>query len=265
MEHIAFSVKKDPGDVRIANMKKDNDLAELIGVIKQESQYDKRVKEIEQFNNANRWMKKAISLNVMLFPVQYYGNYQAIVSIYRGDGTVTVTTGGTEMGQGLNTKAAQVCAYTLDIPLEYVSVIPSYSFTCANSCFSGSSITSESVCFSIIKACKILKERLQPIKDQMTNPTWKELVFKAGEEMVDMTVSYMMTDREPELKPYSAYAVTIFEVQLDALLGRYEILQLDILEDAGLSANPAIDVGQVITTFYCFLLNLLVFCIAACF
>lgn len=247
MEHIAFAVKKDSTDVRLINMRTvDNDFPELIPRFKRETDFDKRCKEIELFNKANRWMKKALTLNVMLYPVIYLGNYQAMVSIYRGDGSVTVTTGGMELGQGLNTKAAQVCAYTLGIPLEYVSIIPSQTFTCANSNFTASSISSESVCFSVIKACEILLKRLQPIKDQMTNPTWKDLVFKAGVEMIDMTAIYMMTDKEPELKPYSAYAVTSFEVQLDVLLGRYEVLRMDILEDVGVSANPAIDIGQVL-------------------
>lgn len=58
-------------------------------------------------------MKKSISVNVMSWPVIYYGNYSALVSIYRCDGTVTLGTGGIEMGQEINTKAAQVCAYEL--------------------------------------------------------------------------------------------------------------------------------------------------------
>lgn len=246
MEHIAFELQKDPVDVRFANMRQeDNDFPELIPMFKEKTDFNKRYNDIKYFNRVNRWMKKAITLNIMLFPVIYYGNYHALVSIYRGDGTATVTTGGVEMGQGLNTKAAQVCANKLGIPLDCVSVIPNYSFTSANNVFSGSSITSESVCFAIIKACEILKQRLQPIKMTMKNPTWKELIKRAGDEQVDLVASYMMTDKEPELKSYSAFAVTVLEVQLDVLLGRYEILRVDILEDVGISTNPAIDIGQV--------------------
>nr|QLI62139.1 aldehyde oxidase 8 [Streltzoviella insularis] len=246
MEHIAFEIKKDATAVRLANMRKDdNDLPSLIEDFKKDTDYDKRVKEIEQYNQANRWKKRAIKINIMGFPVVYYGNYSAMVSIYRGDGTVTVSTGGVEMGQGLNTKAAQVCAYELGIPLEYISVIPNYSFVAANNVFSGSSITSESVCYSIIKACATLKERLKDVKEKMTNPTWRELVKKAGDEQVDLTATYMMKDTEEDLKPYTAFAVAILEVELDVLTGRYEMRRADILEDVGLSANPSVDVGQV--------------------
>ncbi|KAI5646277.1 molybdopterin-binding domain of aldehyde dehydrogenase domain-containing protein [Phthorimaea operculella] len=246
MEHIAFTVGKDATAVRLANMRtEDNDLPQLIEEYKKDCDYDNRIDEIEKFNKVNRWQKRAIKIAVMSFPVEYYGNYSALVSIYRGDGTVTVTTGGVEMGQGVNTKAQQVCAYELGIPLEDVSILPMYSFVSANNVFSGSSIVSESVCYSIIRACDILKQRLQPIKDKMTNPTWKELIKKAGEELIDLTASYMMTNKEKDLSSYNAYTVTILETELDVLTGRYEILRADILEDVGLSTNPTIDVGQV--------------------
>ncbi|XP_046967939.1 xanthine dehydrogenase/oxidase-like [Vanessa cardui] len=246
MEHIAVAVNKDPTDVRLANMvKEENDLPTLINTLKASAEYERRSQEIKLFNKNNRWRKKSIQISVMLFPVIYYGNYTAMVSIYRGDGSVTVTTGGIEMGQGVNTKAAQVCAYELGIPLEKVTIIPNYSFVAANNIFSGSSIVSESVCFSIIKACNTLKERLKPIKDQMINPTWEELIKKAGDELIDLTATYMMTDKEPELQGYNVFAVTILEVELDVLTGKFQISRADILEDVGLSANPKIDVGQV--------------------
>nr|QIA97582.1 aldehyde oxidase 3 [Ostrinia furnacalis] len=246
MERIAFEVKKDPTEVRLLNMRKDdNDLPTLIADYKKETNYEKRSQEVQEFNKANRWMKKAISIAVMSFPVIFYGNYSAMVSIYRGDGTVTVTTGGIEMGQGVNTKVAQVCAYELGIPLDHISVLPHYSFVAANNVFSGSSITSESTCYAVIKACEMLKDRLEPVKSTMTNPTWQELITKASDEEVDLTAIYMMTDKESDLSGYNAYAVAILEVQLDVLSGRYELLRVDILEDVGLSANPNIDVGQV--------------------
>nr|XP_034833059.1 xanthine dehydrogenase/oxidase-like [Maniola hyperantus] len=246
MEHIAFALNKEPTDVRLANMRKeDNDLPSLIETLKLKADYEKRLRDVKIFNKNNRWMKKAIKVNVMLFPVEYYGNYTAMVSIYRGDGTVTITTGGVEMGQGVNTKAVQVCAYELGIPLDQITIIPNYSFVAANNVFSGSSIVSECVCYSIIKACNTLKRRLQPIKEQLSNPTWLELIQKAGEEEIDLTATYTMVDTEPDLHKYSAFAVSILEVQLDVLTGKFQLNRCDILEDVGLSANPNIDVGQV--------------------
>ncbi|XP_063364889.1 uncharacterized protein LOC134653456 [Cydia amplana] len=246
MEHIAFAVQKDPTDVRIANMRTDdNDLPTLIDTWKKETDYDKRLQSIQEFNKANRWMKKAIKVNIMSFPVEYYGNYSAMVSIYRGDGTVTVTTGGVEMGQGVNTKVAQIVAYKLGIPLEMVTVLPNYSFTAANNVFSGSSIVSECVCYSAIKSCDTLNARLLPLRQKMSNPSWGALIKQAGDDQIDLTATYMMTDKENDLDSYSAFAVAILEVQLDVLTARYEILRCDILEDVGLSVNPTIDISQV--------------------
>ncbi|XP_075976671.1 uncharacterized protein LOC142976939 isoform X2 [Anticarsia gemmatalis] len=246
MAHIAHDLGKDPGDVRAQNMRtEDNDLPELIEVLKKDCNHAARVKEVENFNKSNRWMKKAISVNVMCFPVVFYGNYSALVSVYRGDGTVTVSTGGIEMGQGINTKAAQVCAYELGIPLESVKVVPHYSFVSANNVFSGSSITTESVCYSIIKACETLKSRLAPVRRDMPTATWKEIIKKAGDDEIDLCALYMMADTDPALKGYSAFAVSIVEVQMDILTGRFQILKANILEDVGVSANPKLDVGQV--------------------
>ncbi|XP_072939063.1 uncharacterized protein [Epargyreus clarus] len=246
MEHIAFEVKRDPTAVRLVNMRTDdNDLPQLIETLKKEAEYDRRYKEIQQFNEANRWVKKAMNIAVMLFPVVFYGNYTAAVAIYRADGTVTVTTGGVEMGQGANTKARQVCAYELGISIENVSVLPHYNFVAANNIFSGSSIVSECVCYAVIRACAILKERLKPIRDTLTNPTWLEVIKKAGDEQVDLFAEYMMTDKEPDLEGYSAFTVTILEGELDVTTGRYLLNRVDILEDVGLSTNPTIDIGQV--------------------
>ncbi|XP_053608655.1 uncharacterized protein LOC128674223 isoform X2 [Plodia interpunctella] len=252
MEHIAFELKRDPTEVRKINMRPEatpgevNALPEMIETLKKTADYDQRVKEIEQFNRDNRWMKRDIQISVMLFPITYYGNYTAMVSIYRGDGTVTITGGGIEMGQGLNTKAAQVCAYELGIPVDYISVLPNFSYVAANNVFSGSSVTSESVCYSIIKACDILKKRLEPVRQEMTKPyTWKELIWRAGspELLIDLTAKYMMTDRE--LKGYSAFAAAVLETQLDVLAGAGLRRRARLLHDVGLSANPALDVGQV--------------------
>ncbi|XP_059061562.1 uncharacterized protein LOC131854459 [Achroia grisella] len=243
MEHIAYVVKKDAIDVRLANMRKeDNDLPQLIDILRKEADYDARAKLIQEYNESNRWVKKAIHISPMIFPVIYIGMFSAMVSIYR-DGTVTVTTGGIEIGQGLNTKAAQVCAHQLGIPLQYITILPSMSFVAANNVCTSSSTSSDSVCYSIIKACEILNKRLEPARKQLTNPTWEQVVWKAGELLVDLTATY--TTSQKDLPNYNTFGVAILETQLDVLTGRYQLLRADILEDVGLSANPEVDIGQV--------------------
>lgn len=246
MERIAFEVKKDPTSVRLENMKPtETDLPELIKSFRNEVNFDERYKEIQEFNANNRWRKRAIKISVMSFPVIYYGNFSAAISIYRGDGTVSITTAGIEMGQGVNTKAAQVCARELGISIDLISVNSCYSFIGCNCVFSGSSITTESVCYAIIKICADINKRLAPLKALYPNLSWTELVKKAGDEQIDLFGYFMMTDKEKDLSGYNAYAVAVLEVELDVLTGRYMISRVDLLEDVGISINPELDVGQV--------------------
>ncbi|XP_028031939.1 xanthine dehydrogenase/oxidase-like [Bombyx mandarina] len=246
MEHIAFAVKKDAISVRLANMKANNtDIPEMIETLKQDVDYDKRCADIQQFNKDNRWVKRAIKINVMEFPVIYYGNFTVMISIYRMDGTVTITTGGIEMGQGANTKAAQVCANALGIPLDVIKVISHYSFVAANDVFSGSSITTESICYCILKICETFDKRFAPVKSRKPQATWLDIVKSAAEEGIELTSCYMMSDKDESLSGYSAFAVSIVEIQLDVLTGRFQMLRVDLLEDVGMSVNPAVDIGQV--------------------
>lgn len=79
----------------------------------------------------------------MEYPQEYFGLIPALVAIYAEDGTVSVTHGGVECGQGINTKVAQVVAHCLNIPLSYVSIKPMDNVVGANSFCTGGSITSE--------------------------------------------------------------------------------------------------------------------------
>lgn len=83
----------------------------------------------------------------MKYPVDYFTGYPAYVAIYHMDGTVAVTHGGTECGQGINTKVAQVTAHALGVPLNMISVKAHNNLISANSSVTGGSMTSEVVCF----------------------------------------------------------------------------------------------------------------------
>ena len=89
----------------------------------------------------------------MKFHIEYFGSLNAIVSIYHRDGSVSVSVGGIEMGQGLNTKVAQTVAHALDIPLEMISIKPSNSLTAPNAIVTGGGIGSEISSFVIISHC----------------------------------------------------------------------------------------------------------------
>ncbi|CAH2090182.1 unnamed protein product [Euphydryas editha] len=245
MEKISRELGKDPLNVRLINMKKeDNPIPELIEQLKKDSDFDARQIEIENFNKTNRWRKRALKLMPMTYELFYMGPYNSIVSIYQGDGSVVLIHGATEMGQGVNTKAAQVCAYILGIPLEKVSVKPTTSFTSPNSMATGGSVGSECVSYATMKACEILMDRLKPIRERMTNATWEEIVLEAHKSGVNLQATYTFSTAEP-VKPYDIYGIVALELEVDILTGNHDILRVDLLEDTGRSLNPEIDVAQI--------------------
>ncbi|KAJ8719469.1 hypothetical protein PYW08_011644 [Mythimna loreyi] len=244
MEKIAFNLKLDPLEVRLLNMAKDNNpIPEMMEQLKKYANFNDREINIKEFNNKSRWRKRAMKLTPLNFFINYGGNFNAIVSIYHSDGSVTVTHGGVEMGQGINTKTAQVCAYILGIPLNKVSVKPSTSFSAPNSYFTGASFGSDAVAFATKKSCEIINERLQPIKDRMNNPSWKDLIAEAFNEHVNLQASYAFDPNE--VKNYHLHAVSLMEVEVDILTGNHDVKRVDVLQDTGRSLSPEIDIGQI--------------------
>ncbi|CAD7078521.1 unnamed protein product [Hermetia illucens] len=174
MEHIAYETQQDPVDVRYKNLKPGIKMETLLPDFLKSTEYKARKKEIIDFNRKNRWRKRGLGLAVMQYPIHYFGIQPATVTIYQSDGSVSVSHGGIEMGQGINTKAAQVAAYTLGIPLEQIRIHPSDSFNGANAIVTGGGVASESVCYAIKKACEELLERMRPFRDTLkTRRGWK--------------------------------------------------------------------------------------------
>ncbi|XP_039757385.1 xanthine dehydrogenase-like [Pararge aegeria] len=244
MEYIAYNIGKDPTQVRLINMESENNpFPDMINQLKTDSEYDRRNGEIITFNAQNRWMKRALKLMPMTFEIYYFGNYNSVVSIYHADASVVICHGGIAMGQGLNTKVAQVCAFVLGVPLDKIRIKPSTSLISPNAMVTGASIGSECVAFATKKACEILLERFATIKAKGTY-SWEELIAKAYEEGVDLQATYMYSAKD-DLKPYNVYAVCALELEVDILTGNHDVRRVDILEDTGRSLSPIIDVGQI--------------------
>ncbi|XP_047028790.1 probable aldehyde oxidase 2 [Helicoverpa zea] len=244
MEKIAFTLKQDSMEVRLLNMDlEDNPIPEMITQIKKDADYDDRCKEVEEFNKNNRWRKRAIKMIPISVDIAYYGGFNATVSIYHGDGSVVVTHGGVEMGQGINTKTAQTCAYILGIPLHKISVKPSSSFATPNTFVTGASVGSESVVFAAKKACEVLNERLKPIRESLDNPTWADLIVSAHTAGLDLKATY--TFATTDASSYKVYAVGMLELELDILTGNHDVVRVDILQDSGRSLSPEIDIAQI--------------------
>ncbi|XP_071582254.1 uncharacterized protein [Temnothorax nylanderi] len=139
MKHIAKVTKRDPLKVRLANMN-DVDKVALESMIKDLSKsadYEMRKRAVETFNNENRWKKKGIALVPMKYLFGYFGQFNAMVSVCARNGTVCVTHSGIECGQGINTKVAQVAAYTFGIDLSLVTVKPTNNIITPNNTVTG--------------------------------------------------------------------------------------------------------------------------------
>ena len=109
--------------------------------------YHIRKKEIDKFNAQNRWIKRGISIIPMKYHLGYFGTSHALVSIYHGDGSVAITVGSVEMGQGLNTKVAQTAAFVLGVAMDKISIKPTNTLSTPNAIVTGASIGSEISCF----------------------------------------------------------------------------------------------------------------------
>ncbi|KAF5294779.1 hypothetical protein FQA39_LY00263 [Lamprigera yunnana] len=244
MNHIAADLNIDPVQVYMENFDKQQpSLSKYINDLIEWAEIDERKKEIKEFNAANRWVKKAIGIVPLGYPQLLFGNWNVQISIYQVDGTVAITHAGVEMGQGINTKVAQVCAYSLGIPLEFVSIKPSNVATSPNAFMTGGSLTSEAVCYATIKACDILKERMKPFKEKAGNLGWLLLVRLCYYANVELTA---IAQFDPSnIGQYVTYGATSAEVQVDILTGTYSLLRVDLIEDTGNSMSPYVDIGQV--------------------
>ncbi|XP_058461613.1 uncharacterized protein LOC131436745 [Malaya genurostris] len=243
MEHIAHETGLDPFEVRMANMAKDNKMLQLMPQFRQDVKYDERKRAIDEFNAGNRWKKRGIAIIPMQYWLDYFGQLNAIVSIFAGDGTVSVTHGGIEMGQGMNTKVAQVTAYALGIGLEKVNVKPSTTWTSPNAIVTGGSITSEAVCYAVKKACDMLLDRMKPIRDANEGASWEKVVKLSNDKSIDLCAEAQY--KAEDLKPYYIWGLSCAEIETDILTGNVQIKRVDILEDTGESMSPGIDVGQI--------------------
>ncbi|CAG4933298.1 unnamed protein product [Parnassius apollo] len=245
MERISYEMSLDPIQVRVANLDPAHQSAilEMWDNLKTNAQYDARKKSVKQFNEENRWLKRGLRVAFMRWRSESPLVMTANLSVYFGDGSVAITHGGVEMGQGINTKAAQICAYFLKIPLSKIQVKGQSTISSPNVNESGGSVTSQNVGLSVQRCCEELLRRLEPIRRQMNNPSWEELIEKAHNSNVDLQTRGFVSSAEAVF--YDIYGVIAVEVETDIITGQWELKRVDLLEDVGQSVSPEVDLGQV--------------------
>jgi xanthine dehydrogenase large subunit len=293
VDEIARNLGKDALDVRKLNFYgrndeegrnitqygqkvKDNVIHELVAQLESETAYRARREAIRAFNESSPVLKKGLALTPVkfgiAFNVTHFNQAGALVHIYV-DGSVLVNHGGTEMGQGINTKVCQVVAHELGIPLSSVRVSATDTSKVANTSATAASTGADLNGKAAQDAAHTLRKRLVEFAAKSFGVAAGEVILANGTVFAGETVipfadlvqkAYLSRvqlwsdgfyatpglswDRESMSgNPfgYYAYGASVSEVIVDTLTGEWKLLKADCLYDAGNSLNPAIDVGQV--------------------
>ena len=241
------------------------------------SHFAKRRAEIAEWNRTRHHVKRGLAVTPVKFGISFtlshYNQAGALVHIYQ-DGTVQVNHGGTEMGQGLNTKVAQVVAHELGVPFSAVRVCATDTQKIANTSATAASTGSDLNGKAAEDAARQIRERLVEfaaarygvppgavrfrdgtVEIQGADPmSFRELVVQAYMARVQLwsdgfyaTPGLAWNKDTMQGHPffYFAYGAAVSEVVVDTLTGEWKLLAVHALHDAGRSLNPAVDLGQV--------------------
>lgn len=247
--------------------------------LKQTSDFDARRAAIHAFNARSAVKKRGIAITPVKYGISFtaslFNQGSALVLIYL-DGTVQVSHGGTEMGQGLHTKVRQIAAETLGVPLETVRIMPTRTDKVPNTSATAASTGSDLNGAAVADACRTLRSRLAHVAAQQLGVHPDDVVFHQGlihplgepersiafEEAVNAAYAQRVPlfatgyYRTPGVhfdadkgqgRPfhYYVFGAAVSEVEVDGLTGEHRLLRVDIFHDVGESINPLVDLGQV--------------------
>lgn len=251
-------------------------IQDIVAKVVKTSDYAKRRKAVERFNKVNRFVKRGIALTPVKFGISFNSSFLnqagALVHVYN-DGSVHLNHGGTEMGQGLYTKVAQIVAHEFSIPLEMVKITATTTGKVPNTSATAASSGSDLNGMAAMRAARVIKERMQAFLAEQANVKPEAVLFTNGMVQTgDQTYSFAEAAHHcymgrislsatgfyatPKVhwnkqtltgRPfyYFAYGAACSEVVIDLLTGENRILRTDILHDVGKSLNPALDIGQI--------------------
>ena len=290
IDEVARALHRDPLAVREVNLYgtasrnvtpygmtiEDNVAPELVAQLAASARYRERRAAIRAWNRGSPVIKRGIALTPVKFGISFtathYNQAGALLHVY-SDGTLLVNHGGTEMGQGLFTKVAQVVAHEMGVPLASVRVSASDTSKVPNASPTAASSGSDLNGMAARDAARKLKQRLAAFAarkfdcdaqivefaDGMVTAAGRTLPFAELARMAYLartplsatgfyaTPKIHYDRRTLSGRPffYFAYGAAVAEVAIDTLTGEHRLLAVDILHDAGASLNPAIDRGQV--------------------
>ena len=290
IEEIAYALGKDPLEIRKANFYgdegrnltpyhqtvEDNIIGRIVEELETSADYAARRKAVLAFNRENRIVKRGIALTPVKFGISFtkteYNQAGALVHVY-ADGSIQLNHGGTEMGQGLYTKVAQVVADAFQVDLDRIRVTATSTGKVPNTSATAASSGSDLNGMAAADAARQIKARLVAFAAERYGVAESDVVFepnvvRAGAERIAFSdfikaaysariqlsaAGFYKTPKihwnraEGRGRPffYYAYGASCSEVSVDTLTGEYQVDRTDILHDVGRSLNPALDIGQV--------------------
>ncbi len=287
---IARRLGKDPLDVRYANLYgeaprnmtpyhqtiEDNVLPRLMRDLEAGADYRARREDAIRHNSRHRWLKKGLALTPVKFGISFTTTFLnqagALVHVY-SDGSIHLNHGGTEMGQGLFQKVAQVVAEEFQVDLARIKITATNTAKVPNTSATAASSGSDMNGMAAQAASRKIKGRLIEFAAEHFKVEAKDVEFlpnrvRVGNQVLAFNdlvreaylgrVSLSATGfyRTPKIhydratasgRPfyYFAYGAAVSEVLVDVLTGENTLTRVDILHDVGRSLNPAIDLGQI--------------------
>jgi xanthine dehydrogenase large subunit len=289
MESIAVKTGRDALDVRKRNLYSrnrdmtpygqqvtDNILPDLIARLEESSNYRARRESVEQYNLSSRVLKRGLSLTPVKFGISFTVTHMnqagALVLVYT-DGSVQLNHGGTEMGQGLYVKVAQVVAEVFGIALDRIRIVATSTGKVPNTSATAASSGSDLNGMAAKRAAEEIKDNIANLlardwRVQKNRIKFENGQVSAGAKSISFAEACKKThaarlplsatgfyatpkitwDRaKAKGRPflYFAYGASCSEVTIDTMTGEMRVDRVDILHDVGKSLNPAIDLGQV--------------------
>ena len=290
MDEIAYRLGRDPLDIRKVNLYgvedrnvtpyewviEDNILPRILEDIEASSDYYGRREAVRAFNRKSPWIKKGLALMPLKYGVGFTARFLnqggALIHIYQ-DGSILLNHGGTEMGQGLYVKVAQIVAEEFQVDLRHIRITSTTTDKVPNTSATAASTGTDINGAAAQAAARELKRRLVDFAARHYQVEAKRIVFEAGSVRVGNSpipfatlvqeayvnqVSLSATGyfKNPDIgvdpvtlkgRPYhyNVYGAAAVEVAIDTLTGESKVLRVDILHDVGRSINPAIDLGQL--------------------
>jgi xanthine dehydrogenase large subunit len=273
IDAIAAHLGLDPLAVRQANLYgpgrdvtpyhmrvEDNVAPEIIAELATSAGYAARREGVAAFNASHRILRKGLALTPVKFGISFTTTHLnqagALVLVY-ADGSIHLNHGGTEMGQGLMIKVAQVVADVFGVPIGQVRISATRTDKVPNTSATAASSGADLNGMAARNAAETIRERLDAFAaTELDSGSWTfaELCRRAHLARISLAatgyyatpkIAYDRASHRGRPFLYFAYGAALSEVVIDTLTGEHRVVAVDILHDVGRSLNPAIDLGQI--------------------